>query len=264
MRYRISFKANKPFTLIWNYQYFFNICITRFFKHLYFKKLISGEFDKSIKTISSSKLFCYSKLMINNNQELITGQSGIENVKKCYFVFSTPFDLIDSKMIDEHFKNQHLLLLLENTTIELQIEKIEILKETFCGEYFTCVSPIAVNEKNRLVSKNCITYNPNKTNKLFSTLLKQDLMNKYKALTGKDYPNDFDFEFYFDKEYIEKRKNNISKLITFETRKIKAYEAPFTIKAPPDLIEIAYKCGLGNNNDIGFGCIESVKNKLKA
>jgi CRISPR-associated endoribonuclease Cas6 len=35
-------------------------------------------------------------------------------------------------------------------------------------------------------------------------------------------------------------------------------EAPFTITADPQLIQLGYECGFGENNSAGFGMVEVV------
>ncbi|MBN2244972.1 MAG: CRISPR-associated endoribonuclease Cas6, partial [Candidatus Aminicenantes bacterium] len=40
---------------------------------------------------------------------------------------------------------------------------------------------------------------------------------------------------------------------------IKAFEAPFIIRANPELIKIGYQCGFGEKNSAGFGCVEIIK-----
>ena len=221
--------------------------------------MICPEINKSFTLIAKEKLYCYSKLMHNNHNDIQKTKEGITNIRNCYFIFTTPYDFLDLNILKECFIKKKIFFNLENQTIELFIEKIELLNERPITQHFTCISPIVVNEKSYLESTKCIEYHPEKDNRLFVLNLKNNLLHKYNKVHHTQNLQDFDFNFSFDDDYIARKKSNISKLITFESRKIKAYEAPFIITAPQEIIDIAYKCGLGDNNNIGFGCIEAVK-----
>jgi len=55
-------------------------------------------------------------------------------------------------------------------------------------------------------------------------------------------------------------ESKISKPISFKNNiKIKAYEAPFTIKANPELIKIGYDCRFGEKNSAGFGMVKIIE-----
>ncbi|MDD4156922.1 MAG: CRISPR-associated endoribonuclease Cas6 [Candidatus Cloacimonetes bacterium] len=259
MRCRISFKANTAFTLVWNYQYCFNMSMIKFMQYMYFKDLISKEVDIYFKQITQSKLYCYSKLMHNNHSNITVNKDGINNVQSCYFIFTTPFEFEDKNLLKEHFLNKKIFFTLDNQIVELLIVRIDFLEEQQITNHFSCISPIVVNEKDYFESTNCVEYHPQYSNELFNSQIKKDLLEKYQQLNNVEYDSDFDFDFSFDNDYLVRKKNKISKLITFESRKFKAYEAPFTISAPEEIIKTAYICGIGNNNHIGFGCIEAVK-----
>jgi CRISPR-associated endoribonuclease Cas6 len=72
-----------------------------------------------------------------------------------------------------------------------------------------------------------------------------------------------DFRFLPDREYLKKRQGRVTKLITLyegrpEETKNRAFECPFALEGPPELLRIAYESGLGNDNAMGFGMIEQV------
>jgi len=90
--------------------------------------------------------------------------------------------------------------------------------------------------------------------------LKTNLLRKYKLIWNKDIVLDY-FNFEFDKEYIQKKKGVVSKLITIaegtkNESKIKGILCDFKIKTNPELIKIGYDCGFGGKNSMGFGFVE--------
>ncbi|MBI4810670.1 MAG: CRISPR-associated endoribonuclease Cas6, partial [Ignavibacteriales bacterium] len=53
----------------------------------------------------------------------------------------------------------------------------------------------------------------------------------------------------------------ISKLITIkeghkEETRVRGFMCPITIEGNPELIKLAYECGLGEKGSLGFGMIE--------
>lgn len=259
LRLRIYFRSNEPFTLIWNYQQYFNMAWNKLVKQMHFENNISSEMKAFLKNISRDNLYCFSKLMVYGNKDYRTSEFGIENVTNCFIVFSTPFENISLKEINEHFLNKKFLFIQNNQPVELVIEKIVRLNERLKSNKFTCISPVVVLDKKDKKKKRCSEYSFDEKDASFIKFLKKDLLNKFYKFYGKTLSEEIDFEFYFDKDYISKRKKNISKLIKYESVNFKGYEAPFTLHAPLEIIEIAYKCGIGDNNNIGFGCIEKVQ-----
>ena len=69
------------------------------------------------------------------------------------------------------------------------------------------------------------------------------------------------FSVAIDHAYEERMHGKIQKLITLkegksDETKIKGTLAPFTIRAPRELIEIGYECGFGEKNSMGFGMVK--------
>ncbi len=85
-------------------------------------------------------------------------------------------------------------------------------------------------------------------------LIRSNLLMKYKAFTGEDFPlNDFHFEF----KVLSKPE---SKLITIkantpEQSKVRGYKCQFQLTAPVELMKIAYESGIGGKGSLGFGMI---------
>lgn len=131
---------------------------------------------------------------------------------------------------------------------------------------FTCLSPVAVFRQ-RPSSKRTSSFHlksgyvlPDERDYLPS--IKQDLVQKYNMIE-KDTIDHLDFDLQYDPEYIRKRNNRITKIITLENGdnlpdQVRGVLAPLRIKANPDILRIVYDSGLGQLNNYGFGMVETV------
>ncbi len=96
----------------------------------------------------------------------------------------------------------------------------------------------------------------------FERVLLENLCRKYQVLHGREFAcNSDQFSFTLDHAYEERMNGKIQKLITLkegklDETKIKGTLAPFTIRAPRELIEIGYECGFGEKNSMGFGMVK--------
>ncbi|WP_270474966.1 CRISPR-associated endoribonuclease Cas6 [Clostridium cochlearium] len=87
----------------------------------------------------------------------------------------------------------------------------------------------------------------------FSELIRNNLINKYKALYNKFPQNDS-----FDIRLLSTRKPKES-VLNYKGTIIKGWNGEFLIKGSKELLQIAYDAGLGSKNSQGFGCIELKK-----
>ncbi len=132
----------------------------------------------------------------------------------------------------------------------LKVGNIEALKETEIksGMTFRTISPV-------FVQHNSIHLHPLEHKEIYSASIHKNLTSKYNVFysTHKDFmPTSI--------KVISKVKTKI--LSIKEGRetgtRIKANLFTFKIKGDPELIEIGYKSGFGQNNAMGFGCVEIV------
>ena len=87
-------------------------------------------------------------------------------------------------------------------------------------------------------------------------LIRQNLLNKYKAFTGKDFSADFDFGF----DVLSKPK---SSLITIKSgtpaqTRVRGFMCEFRLSAPAELIKIMYEAGVGEKGSTGFGMCKAI------
>lgn len=156
------------------------------------------------------------------------------------------------------FKDQEFELGNKNARINCRIQNIEMLpppefKETMT---FQTLSPICLTLKRDNGSDEYIS----PTHPMAMPLIKQNLIDKYKAIQGKDFPNsDFDFDF---KVINEPRSSLITiKSDTPQESKVRGYSCIFQLTAPIELMKIAYDGGVGSKNSMGFGMVEVMRDE---
>ena len=207
------------------------------------------------------KLFVFSKLLFHNVKRI---SKGFDQVRKFTFYFSTPIPKSFEHLILGIFSDQKMVLNVAGRKNVFNFEFVETLPEpVFKSEMkFTCLSPIAVAGGSEEYSgKHYFDYlNPDEREQYIAGV-KNNLIRKYRTVYGQDFTGGDVFDFGFDPLYIAKRQGKIRKNIRFKDSRIIAMEAPFTIKADPELIKIGYDCGFGENNSAGFGMVEVVKSK---
>ncbi|HBX45214.1 CRISPR-associated endoribonuclease Cas6 [Limibacterium fermenti] len=90
------------------------------------------------------------------------------------------------------------------------------------------------------------------------SLIQMNLISKYHAFTREIYPQE---DVAIAVRLLSKAK---PVLITIKTgtpqeSKVRGFLCRLALTAPPDLMKIAYECGLGVKNSIGFGMVKAVE-----
>ena len=131
---------------------------------------------------------------------------------------------------------------------------------------FTCLSPVAVyrqrHSKHKTSSFHLKSGYVLPDEKDYLPSIRQDLVQKYNTIE-KDKIDNLDFDLQYDPDYIRKRNNRITKVITLENGEslpdqVRGVLAPLRIKASPEILRIVYDSGLGQLNSFGFGMVETV------
>ena len=119
---------------------------------------------------------------------------------------------------------------------------------------FRCLSPIVMTTVREHDGKQsmhyCLPDDP-----ALSDLIRQNLIRKHEAIRGRA-PNDDILTFAFDKNYINRRKGRVTRLVDYKGIKIRGVMCPFRVSGNPALIQIGYECGFGDKNSAGFGMAE--------
>lgn len=133
---------------------------------------------------------------------------------------------------------------------------------------FTCLSPVTVLKENkgRKPKSDFKKYALPDNNEFFA-MLKKDIRDKYQVIHKKAIDH-LEFDLEFDKDYIRRRNNRITKVITLEKEserqeQVRCVLAPFKIKAEPEVLKVIYDAGIGQLNALGFGMVEMVNQHRK-
>ncbi len=267
MRFRLSLESDREVVLPHNYQYALSAVVYRFIaaaSETHAGWLHQKGFGIGHKAF---KHFTFSKLLASPKPW--TDRTGIYFPKRLTWYVSFAFPATMENFVIGLFEHQQFWLIRPETI--LRVLTVETLPDPpFVTDMrFTCLSPIFLKKPHikdgRMRAEHLLPDHPE-----FSQILRKNLLDKLVSLNGTPAPDESetDFEFTPDRAYIRKRggMDRISKLITIkegeaaESRN-RAFECPFSLHAHPDLIRTAYTSGLGNDNAMGFGMIETVNSR---
>lgn len=127
---------------------------------------------------------------------------------------------------------------------------------------FTCMSPVTVYRQ-PFARRQAGSYVLPDEGEAYLEALRRDLLFKYNALTRRKRRR-LPFDLEFDRHYVRKRNNHISKVIIYgngrtgERDYIRGVLAPVKVQAEPEVLQMIYDTGLGQLNNLGFGMVETV------
>lgn len=271
MRLKLSLSSKKPIRLPFNYQHFLTAVIYRLIARAsaeHAQWLHDRGYGDEKKLF---KHFTFSKL-ISDRKPAIQGRDLLFPAHITWLVsMAVPVTL--QNFVMGLFEQQEFWL--ESPDKIFRIESVETLPDPVFADRmkFITLSPIFVKKpysvitdgQPKLKAEHLLPDHPE-----FSQILRKNLVNKYLSLEYSDNSanENFDslpFEFIADEGYIARRGgfSKISKLITLyegkpEETKNRAFECPFFLRGHPQLIQLAYDSGLGHDNAMGFGMIETV------
>ena len=195
------------------------------------------------------KLFTFSQLMAKHRR--INGRT---------IHFSSPLIWYISSPIASFLRHFADTLLNEGRLFlgdhSLGIREVQVLRlPRFQREMrFRCLSPIVMSTVQQRGGQRsmyyCLPDDP-----AFSKLIRQNLIRKYEAIHGRA-PHDDTLTFVFDKDYIDRRRGRVTRLVDYKGIKIKGVMCPFRVSGSPALIQTGYECGFGDKNSAGFGMVE--------
>ncbi len=194
------------------------------------------------------KLFTFSRLQIP--QYRVEGN--------CIHILSDTVDWFISflperstqEFIQGVFREQTFELGLRNVNVRFRVQQIEVLPPPSFTQSmdFETLSPVCIS---RYRNGKVDYLNP--TDPEAAQSIRNNLLNKYKAFSGKDFPADFDFEF----TVLSQPK---SVLITIKSgtpqqTRIRGFMCRFRVTAPVELMKILYEAGVGEKGSMGFGMV---------
>jgi CRISPR-associated endoribonuclease Cas6 len=127
---------------------------------------------------------------------------------------------------------------------------------------FTCMSPVTVYKGDQINGENSYLQYMLPEEEDYNECLKKDILNKYN-LVNRENRNHLNLKLQFDSEYIKRKNNKITKIITLESKTnfpahVRGILAPLKIKAEPEILKLIYDAGLGRMNSFGFGMVETI------
>ncbi|MCX7880666.1 MAG: CRISPR-associated endoribonuclease Cas6 [Ignavibacteria bacterium] len=262
MRLEIRLKSVKRhFTIPVNYNYPLGSALYQIFyesspsfsKWLHDKGFITPD-GKKLKLFTFSRLF-FKKFQIEGDK--------IHSTDGCWFLFSSPFEYS----------------IIENFLIGAMIKRKIVIANNYVGAEFILKSaglipePEFSNEMNYLMLSPTVSSTVvERNNELVEHYYRVDeigveenlannLKKKYEIVFKKEYVDKL--EIILDKKYIETKggAENVSKLITLaegkkEETKVKGFLCPVKIFGNPSIQRVAYECGIGQKNSMGFGMLD--------
>ena len=195
------------------------------------------------------KLFTFSQLMAERRR--ITGTT-IHFGSALTWYISSPVERFLSHFADTLLTEGSLSI----GQHELRIRDVTVPRiPRFRPEMsFRCLSPITMSTKRerdgKQVTHYCLPDDP-----ALSELIRQNLIRKHAAIHGRA-PYDDTLTFAFDKDYINRRKGRVTRLVDYKGIKIRGVMCPFRVSGSIPLIQIGYECGFGDKNSAGFGMAE--------
>jgi len=196
-----------------------------------FRLFTFSHLDIKEKKIYEDRIRLFSE-RINFQISLLPGRSTEEFIKGVFG--SREFSLGDSR-----------------SKVYFRVTGIEKLPEIQYKEemVFEALSPIVVSEKGENGSAHFLDPADEKV----PYLLAGNLLQKYKAFTGKEFtgPDRMKFELLS-----RARKKGITiKTGTRSQTKVIGYLYTFRFTAPEELMKTGYHAGFGEKNSMGFGCV---------
>lgn len=265
MRIEIELKAkNHNYTIPLSYNYIIHGAIykllsqssQKFTKWLHQRGFVTDD-GRSLKLFTFSKLF-FERLRVEKDVIHASGWAKL--------LFSTP---VDDKIITNIIMgmlNRNFLTLADRFyKTDFIINRINMIPDPdFSTNDFIMLSPTTSSTMNELNGKlRTYYYRPDDTELPLS--LQRNLKSKYKLIHSKNYQGELHISL--DNKYLErKRKKGVTKLITIkkgsnQETKVKAFTVPLKIIGTKEIKKVAYDCGIGEKNSMGFGMIDVVNNE---
>ncbi len=249
-----------------NYQYYLSSAIY----HLL--AMASPEYatwlhERGYQSASSErhlKMFTFSRLDIPAVR-FVEGRLAAGNLKPWRLQIASPMedDFVQNFVLGL-FQQQELEIRGQNTSARFLIEQVEALAPPKFSETmrFKTLSPIVVSTMREHKGK-LQPYYYRANDPELSEAVRKNLLSKHEIIHGHS-PADANLEFMIDSDYLNRRggPEKVSKLFTIkegtrEETRIKGFECPFTLRGNPELMAIAWECGIGDHNSMGCGMVEA-------
>ncbi len=211
---------------------------------LFYRLLI--DYNNEYKILHDSrgfKFFTFSRLEIPRRRPLKTGLMILSD--EVYLWFSSVNTSVVRSLAECVLTDSDLKICdLTFRVIGISIPKKINLKDDRVT--FSTMSPIILRTVNMIdgVAK---TWDVSPDDERFGALLSKNLRRKYSQYYGRDITEDV--------RIIDISRVH-SKRISLDGTYHRAHLMDITLEGPPELLEFAYDCGLGEKNSMGFGMVK--------
>jgi CRISPR-associated endoribonuclease Cas6 len=203
----------------------------------------------------SFKLFTFSNLMIPRyvlQQE--EGRIQIECDRITWYVSFLP-EMSTEKFVFGLFSEQVFQIGDRKSVVQFRIERIEALPPpVFEAEMaFRTLSPVCIplQEEGVQYQKYLSPEHP-----AAADIVRNNLLNKYLTFYGKPFEEPFDFAFRPINH--PKPKLIAIKIGTPQASNIRGFMFDFKLRAPEEMMRMAYEAGIGVKGSQGFGMVEKI------
>lgn len=201
------------------------------------------------------KIFNFSNLLFDSYQ---VKDSIIEANGSAYFLFSSPIETnLIKTFVDGVFKDPRMEIFSLGKKHKFQIATIDILQdlETSDKMSYKAITPISVSKQVDEDGRLRIKYlSPESTE--FTERIENNLRKKYELLNKSEYTGKLIMSTP-NENYIKSKLITIKQGRADET-KVKGFLTKLDIEANGEMQRLAYYCGLGERNSLGFGMIEKI------
>lgn len=245
MKYiRMTIVPNGQLTLPLAY---FEIMQGVFYRLLSFDKtLFAKVHDSKVEIADAIKLFCFSEPR---------GRYSIRDKKRIYYgAFSFEIRSAEDSIVDTVFARLETNRSLYINGCECSVTQFEMGRRFFDGDglLLNMNTPITVYSTHENGWRQY--FEPAEAD--FIKAVISNLKKKYLLVFDKP----FDGEIEFEALHSEKS----SKCVThFGSNRINAWFGEFLLKASPEMLTIAYYCGIGSKNSNGFGFTDIIRSMNK-
>ncbi|GBE28167.1 CRISPR associated protein Cas6 [bacterium BMS3Bbin03] len=202
------------------------------------------------------KLFTFSKLTIPHARFENGALFGDSRQTWRLFVGSPMLEDFVENFVLGIFHSSMIEIAGQGVKSRFQVVQVEsVQKPEFREEMrFKCLSPMVISRpEDREHGRMPHYYRPFEEG--LNEALRKNLLQKYRIIHNA-FPQNEAFEFQ-----ITEKDNPRSKKITIKegtpgATELKAFETYFTLRGAPELMEVAWECGLGEHNSQGFGMVE--------
>jgi CRISPR-associated endoribonuclease Cas6 len=200
------------------------------------------------------KLFTFSNLMIPKYE--ILRERGLLRIDCDRIVWQVSFlpEASTEKFVFGLFSEQVFQVGNRNAAVQFRIAQIKTLPPPVFREEmaFRTLSPVCILHR-RTGIRHFDYLSPEHPEAAGS--VRDNLLSKYMAFYDK--PFDGAFDFVFQPSGQPKAKLITIKAGTAQASNVRGFMFNFVMKAPEELMRIAYECGIGSEGSQGFGMVET-------